>query len=557
MVRYGREGIWPEYGLKYNPPHPESQVVGWGSDGVLARERARVSECRLPSMVGFRQRLNCDVAEGREPSTMELLAAKLGFGWGRGSSRRLGQGDQSDQRRSLTFYGIQCITDMMKSPDYKGSPATPLVLSDCPLGQKVVRAAGNRCGHGLELGPKGLKKILKDITRALREDPVIANDTRFYSLHGHRSPAKGSGKTSAEKAAEEAVEAEQPQHAPTGTLLAQKVKTDSPGQFTKLPAKDGPKGSSATDSDTHYGASPSHLVHAGEESDEGAPSSPSSIPLHRKACTQSPVVHAPRSLSSLLPKWATHRKFPVNFFNEKNFQATPRPLLVNDVPVRVSVGDDGVKMYWTQLSRLIPAAIQNDSPIKGLPTVPVFTGVTGAVNGMPSRPVNLCPTRFAGRGQDGKIAVHPVKVRSLTAVDGLAWLGFEIRTQNWLYPGSEKLFGAVTVHNVLRGLWATQGKNALVHTGILKPDTRFGVLWAPTRKFTDDGRLLPSCTVSGAEKLKKTTGTVAVFIRLGIPSSRPYPFAGRLVDPGPNSGHTGTGWAPMSPVWQMDVSPAK
>ncbi|KAJ7826403.1 hypothetical protein B0H14DRAFT_3467725 [Mycena olivaceomarginata] len=170
-------------------------------------------------------------------------------------------------------------------------PGTPLVLSDCPLGQKVVRAAGNRCGHGLELGPKGLKKILKDITRALREDPVIANDTRFYSLHGHRSPAKGSGKTSAEKAAEEAVEAEQPQHAPTGTLLAQKVKTDSPGQFTKLPAKDGPKGSSATDSDTHYGASPSHL---------------------------------------------------------------------------------------------------------GLPTVPVFTGVTGAVNGMPSRPVKPLPDKICG-----------------------------------------------------------------------------------------------------------------------------------------------------------------
>ncbi|KAJ7862930.1 hypothetical protein B0H14DRAFT_2575157 [Mycena olivaceomarginata] len=500
MVRYGREGIWPEYGLKYNPPHPESQVVGWGSDGVLARERARVSECRLPSMVGFRQRLNCDVAEGREPSTMELLAAKLGFGWGRGSSRRLGQGDQSDQRRSLTFYGIQCITDMMKSPDYKGSPATPLVLSDCPLGQKVVRAAGNRCGHGLELGPKGLKKILKDITRALREDPVIANDTRFYSLHGHRSPAKGSGKTSAEKAAEEAVEAEQPQHAPTGTLLAQKVKTDSPGQFTKLPAKDGPKGSSATDSDTHYGASPSHLA-----------------------------------------------LIQVNFFNEKNFQATPRPLLVNDVPVRVSVGDDGVKMYWTQLSRLIPAAIQNDSPIKGLPTVPVFTGVTGAVNGMPSRPVKPLPDKICGTWT-GRQNSRPSRQ------------GFEIRTQNWLYPGSEKLFGAVTVHNVLRGLWATQARYTI-----------WGAV-APTRKFTDDGRLFAVLYRLGGRETEKDDRdgsgfytsrhpkftAVPVCGTVSSPTLDHEPEHGTLVDqPARTQDNTGTGWAPMSPVWQMDVSPAK
>lgn len=73
------------------------------------------------------------------------------------------------------------------------------------------------------------------------------------------------------------------------------------------------------------------------------------IPLRRKVCTQSPAVPVPRSLSSRLPKWATRRKFPVRcfipsstfpshyfpaliqvkFFNEKNFQAAPRPVLVN------------------------------------------------------------------------------------------------------------------------------------------------------------------------------------------------------------------------------------
>ncbi|KAJ7486389.1 hypothetical protein B0H11DRAFT_1913671 [Mycena galericulata] len=41
-------------------------------------------------------------------------------------------------------------------------------------------------------------------------------------------------------------------------------------------------------------------------------------------------------------------------------------------------------------------------PTLGLPTVPVFTGVTGAVNGMPSRPVEPLAEIIYGTGTGGR-----------------------------------------------------------------------------------------------------------------------------------------------------------
>ncbi|KAJ6491176.1 hypothetical protein C8R45DRAFT_929002 [Mycena sanguinolenta] len=54
----------------------------------------------------------------------------------------------------------------------------------------------------------------------------------------------------------------------------------------------------------------------------------------------------------------------------------------------------------------------------GLPTIPVFTGVTVLLTG--SRPVLSAPRRekLTRRIRDGKNAVRPVKERPLTAVDG-------------------------------------------------------------------------------------------------------------------------------------------
>lgn len=57
----------------------------------------------------------------------------------------------------------------------------------------------------------------------------------------------------------------------------------------------------------------------------------------------------------------------MNFFDENDRGAVPRQvcLLSEDISIKVSVAGDGKKQYTTSLSQLIPAAVQNDSPIKG------------------------------------------------------------------------------------------------------------------------------------------------------------------------------------------------
>ncbi|KAJ7476510.1 hypothetical protein FB451DRAFT_1173375 [Mycena latifolia] len=89
----------------------------------------------------------------------------------------------------------------------------------------------------------------------------------------------------------------------------------------------------------------------------------------------------------------------------------------------------------------------------GLPTVPVFTGVTGAVNGRPSRPVEHFLDKIYGRVRDGKIAARPIKVPPLTAVYGLGcfcdslaqdlyWYisGYSCLTPNLAYLGTSRQF---------------------------------------------------------------------------------------------------------------------
>ncbi|KAJ6623890.1 hypothetical protein B0H10DRAFT_2213264 [Mycena sp. CBHHK59/15] len=59
-------------------------------------------------------------------------------------------------------------------------------------------------------------------------------------------------------------------------------------------------------------------------------------------------------------------KIQVNFFDENDRAAAPRQVCVlnEDISITVSTARDGKKQYTTSLSQLIPAAIQNDSPIK-------------------------------------------------------------------------------------------------------------------------------------------------------------------------------------------------
>ncbi|KAJ7873634.1 hypothetical protein B0H14DRAFT_3131234 [Mycena olivaceomarginata] len=54
----------------------------------------------------------------------------------------------------------------------------------------------------------------------------------------------------------------------------------------------------------------------------------------------------------------------VNFLDQTNHGVAHRQVLVAEFPIAVSTADNGTKKYTTLLSDLLPAVIQNDSPIK-------------------------------------------------------------------------------------------------------------------------------------------------------------------------------------------------
>jgi hypothetical protein len=57
--------------------------------------------------------------------------------------------------------------------------------------------------------------------------------------------------------------------------------------------------------------------------------------------------------------------FHANFYDELDHKKTLRQVIVDDFPVQLSTPANGGKKYSALLLQLIPAAIQNDSPIKG------------------------------------------------------------------------------------------------------------------------------------------------------------------------------------------------
>ncbi|KAJ7488163.1 hypothetical protein FB451DRAFT_1167620 [Mycena latifolia] len=75
--------------------------------------------------------------------------------------------------------------------------------------------------------------------------------------------------------------------------------------------------------------------------------------------------------------------------------------------------------------------------VLGLPTVPVFTGVTDAVDGRPSRPIEHFPDEIHGAGTGRQSAARPVKVPPLTAAyDNLPVTRGDIGIKGSLSEGS-------------------------------------------------------------------------------------------------------------------------
>ncbi|KAJ6537066.1 hypothetical protein B0H19DRAFT_1382823 [Mycena capillaripes] len=192
--------------------------------------------------------------------------------------------------------------------------------------------------------------LQKSIQEHIRNHPEIADDPRFLPLLVHRT-APTPGKNSVDKAAEEALGTTTAGQVVSGankTLLAQKVKTDPAPQFGKLSRKDvgGPRLDAGDD-----GSNGQESTSSASDSDD-SPSSPE--PEEKPKKNAKPVaVELPDAVR-------------VNFYDENNGTAPPREVcvLTKEVPITALAAADGSIQYTTSLSKLLPVAFQNDSPIK-------------------------------------------------------------------------------------------------------------------------------------------------------------------------------------------------
>ncbi|KAJ6613066.1 hypothetical protein B0H10DRAFT_2049882 [Mycena sp. CBHHK59/15] len=189
--------------------------------------------------------------------------------------------------------------------------------------------------------------VLKAIERHIKANPQLADDHLFLPLFAHRAAPKAGHQNSATKAAAAASEASKAPKPATGankTLLDNGVKADPPPQFSKLPsgakAGEGAPINDAEDSDLSSAV-------------DAVGSVPGTPEPKEKPKTPEIIANVPGVVQ-------------VNFFDENNHAVLSRQVCVlsGDVPISVTTAENGNMQFTTSLSRLIPAAIHNDTPIK-------------------------------------------------------------------------------------------------------------------------------------------------------------------------------------------------
>ncbi|KAJ7789523.1 hypothetical protein B0H14DRAFT_3891800 [Mycena olivaceomarginata] len=203
-----------------------------------------------------------------------------------------------------------------------------LQLSERPLDKKLVSELVE-IAKAMNINTAKLHKpeILKAIKAHIQTHPGL----------GHRSGAEDGGKTSAGKATEEEMESSKPKEPATGP-------TPLPRVQKALLA--GPKGDEI--------AEPAGAEDFSDLSGSDTP------PQSRK--------HSPRTRpegEKVEKKHEMSAVIQVNFLDQPT---TVLPIVKYSwmsFPIAVSTADNGTKKYTTLLSDLLPAAIQNDSPIKG------------------------------------------------------------------------------------------------------------------------------------------------------------------------------------------------
>ncbi|KAJ7919940.1 hypothetical protein B0H13DRAFT_2427629 [Mycena leptocephala] len=239
----------------------------------------------------------------------------------------------------------------------------PLVLSDRPLNKKLIGELQSIAVF-MKLDAT-LKKdaLLPAIQRHIKENPELADNSHLLPLFAHRSSPKNDVKTSAAKAAEEEVEGKKPQPAATGAnkiLLAHNAKTDPPrplrsfrreGINTSLPSPS-MKTVSVLSYILHRLTSVSFL---GSDSSIAGDPVPHDIVGTPELEIKGEMVNNHQGIKGIIH---------VNFYDELDHKKTLRQVIVDDFPVQLSTTVNGSKKYSALLSKLIPAVIKNDSPIK-------------------------------------------------------------------------------------------------------------------------------------------------------------------------------------------------
>ncbi|KAJ7126639.1 hypothetical protein C8R46DRAFT_1363895 [Mycena filopes] len=204
-------------------------------------------------------------------------------------------------------------------------------------------------------GEQSVKALRSTIQQYMRDHPEAADDPQFLPLFVHRTAPKAGGRNSADKTVDDA--AQPPAKELTGahkSLLEQKIPVNPPANFSKL---------SVHKKATKTAAAP-------EESDEDSESSaePTSRPASPASVGEKEEVKHKKKkvggeVAAALPDTATVQ---VNFYDESDHHAAPRqvPVLANEIPISVSTAEDGTIVYGTSLSKILPVAFANDSPMK-------------------------------------------------------------------------------------------------------------------------------------------------------------------------------------------------
>ncbi|KAJ6548951.1 hypothetical protein B0H19DRAFT_1379179 [Mycena capillaripes] len=212
---------------------------------------------------------------------------------------------------------------------------------------------------GLEFSEKPTVAILrKDIQAHIRTHPELADDPRFTPVFAHRTGPKAAGKNSSDKANDEAAQVPITGGAITGanrTLIQQGVKTDPPGQFSRLSLDD--------DSGAALSAHPQDDGDAGSDSQSHSESSSGNESPSPEMEKKAKVLKQSNAKKICVPLPDIVR---VNFFDVKDPTAEPRqvPVLSNEIPISTVITADGGIVHKTFLDKVLPVAFQNDSPIK-------------------------------------------------------------------------------------------------------------------------------------------------------------------------------------------------